>query len=564
MELTAFGEFALVFGLASILGIILTKLKQPALLGYILCGLIIGPFTPHFVPDVEAIELFSKIGITLLLFILGLELNFNEIKSLGKVAFYTGIGQIVFTSIAGFAICMLLGYSPVSAIYLAIGLTFSSTIIIIKLLSEKKQLESLFGRISLGFLLVQDLVAIIILIVLSTLSNVEGGDVAGLMSNLGIAAGKGVLLAVGVYLVTKFVLNPILTALKKEKEVIFVTVIAWALLLASITGSEFMGFSIEIGGLIAGIALANRFENLQISSWTKPLRDFFILLFFVLLGLHVELDAVQAVIWQAVLLSVFVLIGNPLIVVFIMKTLGYSKRVSFFTSLAVAQISEFSLIVASFGFNLGHVDSNSLTLLTLVGGMTMAVSTYFIYYNEAIYRKLEKFLDIFHFKKDAIDDDDEGSDKPDIVMFGCHRMGKTLIEQIPKFKKTGFIVDFDPQTVGHLNEQGYKTAFADINHTDLYESFGVNDAKIVISTVPLLSENSKLINYISGLKHKPILITAANDKETARILYEKGSDFVVYPHLLGSEVLARIIRKASITKSVIRMREKHRGMLEAG
>jgi hypothetical protein len=282
-----------------------------------------------------------------------------------------------------------------------------------------------------------------------------------------------------------------------------------------------------------------------------------------MLGLHVELEAVQAVIWQALLLSLFVLIGNPLIVIFIMKLLGYSKRVSFFTSLAVAQISEFSLIVASFGFNLGHVDSNSLTLLTLVGGITMAISTYFIYYNEAIYNKLEKTLDIFHFKKDGIDDDGHNDIKPEVIMFGCHRMGKTLIEQIPGFKKKGFIVDFDPQTVEHLKQKGYKTAFADINHTDLFESFGVNDAKIVISTVPSLSENSKLIQYISTLQNKPILITAANDTETARKLYEKGADFVVYPHLLGSEVLARIIKKTQITKSVIKMRQKHRDMLGA-
>jgi Kef-type K+ transport system membrane component KefB len=553
--MNVFNEFAIILTLAAFLGLILSKLKQPVLLGYILCGLILGPLTPGLNFDTETLELFSKIGITLLLFILGLELNIAELKHLGKVALTTGLGQIIFTSVIGYVISLALGFSVTASLYIAIALTFSSTIIIVKLLSQRNQLDTLFGKISTGFLLVQDFVAILLIIGLSAFGKIEGGSATVISLQLGITLLKGIGVAVGILVFTKYVLNPLLNWIKDDKDILFITVIAWAVALASLMGSSYIGFSIEIGGLLAGLALANRFEHLQIESWMKPLRDFFVSIFFILLGLHISVEAVGEVILPALLLSAFVLVGNPIIVILIMKWLGYSKKVSFMTSLAVAQISEFSLLVTQFGLDLGHVNNQELTLVTLIGGITMTLSTYLIYYNEQLYERLNKYLDIFRFK-DSADSDDILVPNYEIVMFGCHRMGRNLLKMHPATKDKILIVDYDARIVKELQTEGYNAVFGDMNSLDMYAAYKIDTARTVISTVPMLKENKLLLQYISKLETKPLTIITANDDNSAKHLYEFGADFVVYPHMLGSHILFNIVRKGSLTKNMVKVRTK--------
>lgn len=553
MELTVFSEFGIVIGLAAVLGIIASKLRQPAILGYIICGLLIGPLSPGFHPSDELLQLFAKIGITFLLFVLGLELNLQELKSVGKVALATGLGQILFTSIIGYVLCILLGFSSTAAIYIAIALTFSSTIIIIKLLSNKKQLDTLFGRISVGFLLVQDLVAILIIIGLSAFKTVGDGGIGVIASSLGLALVKGIVCGIGIFLFTKFILNPVLNSIKNDREVLFLTVIAWALLLAMFMSLPIIGFSIEVGGLLAGIALANRFEHLQIESWTKPLRDFFITLFFVMLGFEISIDSISTVILPAILLSFYVLVGNPLLVLVIMGMLGYSSKVSFYTSLAVAQISEFSLIVTKFGYDLGHVDSNALTLVTLIGAITMVFSTYLISYNDQLYERFQKVLKIFE-KKKLSSYTISADHHPDIILFGCHRMGKNLLKDLHGRKDQICIVDYDSKVVKNLIDQGYDALYGDITDDNVYEKIHLIEARIVISTIPSIRENRKLLNYINTFSEKPMTVITATEDDSAKALYDLGADFVIYPHMLGSQLLTNIVAKGTLSKSMVKLR----------
>ncbi|MFW5720648.1 MAG: cation:proton antiporter, partial [Candidatus Dojkabacteria bacterium] len=476
MELTAFTELGIILGLAALLGIVFTRLKQPAILGYILCGLIIGPLTTQYHPQEEQIELFKDVGITLLLFVLGLELNIKELKNLGSVAFATGIGQIIFTSGVGYFLSLVLGFGFIDSMYIAIALTFSSTIIIVKLLSTKGQIDSLYGRISVGFLLVQDFVAILLIIGLTAMNGVDGASGSGIVLNLGLTALKGVLVGAIVFVFARFVLNPLLNVIRRDKEILFITVIAWAVLLAGFMHLPVIGFSIEIGGLLAGITLSGRFEHLQIESWTRPLRDFFLILFFVVLGLQISVDSISSSLLPAVLFSLFVLIGNPLIVMIIMGALGYSSKIGFLTSLAVAQISEFSLILINFAMDLGHVDATVLTTVTLVGGITMTVSTYLIYYNEEIYERFSRYLKVFEFSKKKANETMPVEDTIEAVLFGCHRMGRKLLKSVPGAKKHWLVVDIDPQIVAQLQKEGYKACYGDIGDSELYEAFKISGA----------------------------------------------------------------------------------------
>lgn len=560
MDVSAFSEFSIIFVLAALLGLVVNRLRQPAILGYIICGLLVGPFTPAFHPDVSSIDLFSKIGITLLLFILGLELDLEELKKLGKVAVITGLGQIIFTSGIGYFICLSLGFDVTTSLYLAIGLTFSSTIIIIKILSQINQLEQLHGRISTGFLLVQDLVAIIILIIISTLSGADGGSSAGAIGlEVIFSFIKAIIFILGSLFLAKAVVFPLLDKLKREKEIVFITVIAWALLLATLAESPWFGFSIEIGGLVAGIALASRFESLQIESWTKPLRDFFILLFFVVLGLHVHVDSLSDTLLPSILLSLFVLVGNPLIVIVIMKFLKYSKKTSFMTSLAVAQISEFSLIVANFGFNLGHIESQSLTVLTIVGGITMTISTYFIYYNEALYKRLYKFLDIFGFKKET-DIDEKVEKQHDVVLVGCHQFGEVLLSMIPSLKRKALIIDMDPLLIKHLRKKGYTVYYGELGNTETAEKLEIEKARLIVSTLTEYRENKKLITYLRKRKKNhdksQLIIVSSNSAFDTKRLYKAGADVVIFQQMLGSDIIRKVIKNYQLPKNVVKNRTK--------
>ena len=567
MELNAFSEFGVVIGLAAMLGIIATKLKQPPILGYILTGLILGPLTPYFNPESTSTNLLASIGVTFLLFTLGLELKLSELKKLGKVSFATGLGQIIFTSIIGFIIAQFLGFSSVESFYIAIGLTFSSTIIIIKLLSHKNKLDTLYGKISVGFLLVQDFVAILILIWISTMGKIGGASIESVSVNMLMAILKGIVAIAIIYVFVRFILNPVLNSLRMEKEVMFITVLAWALLLAAVFSSEQIGFTKEFGGLIAGIALANRFEHLQLESWTRPLRDFFLALFFVLLGSNIQVESLGQAFWPAIIFSVFVLIGNPIIVMIILGVMGYRKKTSFLTSLAVAQISEFSLILIGYAYTeLNAVDNLTLTIMALVGGITMTISSYMIYYNEELYESLSKYLGIFEIKKNNKSEEDIAesnySDKK-IILFGCHRMGRNLLRQMPDEKDNILIIDLDPKNVRDLRDLGYDVLYADMSDDMMFDFFHLAEAEVVISTVPSLKENHKLLQYISEMKYKPVTLMTATEGESAKKLYEYGADFVIYPHLVSSEILTEIIKKRSLSKKFIKSRSRHMEGLSA-
>jgi len=267
-----FIELSLIIAITVLISGITRLLKQPLIIGYILTGIIVSPYFLNIVQSTETIKVFSQIGIALLLFIVGLSLSPKVIKEVGKVSLITGIGQIIFTSLFGFLISRLLGFSVIVSIYIAIALTFSSTIIIMKLLSDKQDLEKLYGKISIGFLLVQDIFVIILLMVISSFSGNLSMSTLSLRTIL-----VGILLIGGFVLISIYVLPSLSKFFAKSQEFLFLFSIGWGLGLAALF--HYMGFSMEIGALIAGIARSMSPFHYEISSKMRPLRDFFIILF---------------------------------------------------------------------------------------------------------------------------------------------------------------------------------------------------------------------------------------------------------------------------------------------
>jgi len=337
---STFIEIAAILALAALLGALGQKLRQPLIIMFMAAGILAGPAGLGIIASHGSIELLAHIGIALLLFIVGLNLDIHLIRTTGPVALATGLGQIVFTSLFGLFIALGLGLDLVNALYVAIALTFSSTIIIVKLLSDKNELDSLHGQIAIGFLIVQDIAAIIALVVLTTLG-ARTAAVSPLASVL-IIAGKFLgFLALVVFLAWK-VIPRLARRLAASQEMLTLFAVAWAVILGA--AGELLGFSKEIGAFLAGVSLASTEYREALGTRLAGLRDFLLLFFFIDLGSRLDLSMVGSQALPAALLSLFVLVGNPLVVMVIMGLMGYRRRTGFLAGLTVAQISEFSLI----------------------------------------------------------------------------------------------------------------------------------------------------------------------------------------------------------------------------
>lgn len=541
-----FIELTVIISLAAVLSIIFRILKQPPILAYILTGVLLGPFALINVSDGEILRSLAEIGITLLLFMLGLELRFSELKSVGKVSVLTGLGQIIFTTAIGYVLAILLGFSPIAAIYIAIALTFSSTIIIVKLLSDKKDLNSLYGKISVGFLLVQDFVAIIALIFLSGFTN--GQSVSVLDFSLLIL--KAVVLFGWVIVLSRTVLPYLINKIAHSSEILFLFSLAWAFGVAAVVSSPYVGFSIEIGGFLAGLALANSIESYQISTKIRPLRDFFITIFFVTVGMGLVITNVGVILIPGIILSLFVLIGNPVIVMVIMGILGYRKRTGFLAGLTVAQISEFSLIVVYMGNRIGHISDQDVALITFVGAVTFVISTYMIINGDRLYKWLSPYLDIF--ERDGIREKNVKSKdfKNHVILIGARRMGSGVLEALVKNEEDLVVVDFDPDVVEKLKKDGIESYFGDITDLEIQELAALEHARIVISTVSDVEDNLLLLSALKQFKKRPKVIMLALEKEDAKELYENGADYVIVPHIAGGHHLAKILEEEDHMKLI--------------
>ncbi len=525
-----FVELSLIILAATVMGTLARLLKQPVILAYVAVGIILGPIGFAIVRESENLVLFSQIGVALLLFIVGMSLNPRHLKDVGKISLITGLGQVLFTSIFGFLISMGLGFGIIESVYISVALTFSSTIIIVKLLTDKRELDTLYGRIAVGFLLVQDFIAVLALVLISGLKP----DV-GLSSIILLTLGKGILLFLGVWLIYLTVIKPSFSFFSKNQELLFLGSIAWCFVVA--VAAMKLGFTLEIGAFLAGLALASSELGLDVGAKIRPLRDFFIALFFINLGISMTFSSVMENIWPIIIFSLFILVGNPIIVFFIMSIMGYRSRTSFLAGLTVAQISEFSLILMSAGFIAGHVGKDATILVTTIGVITITASTYLILYGSNIYNTFSGALKYFERKKLKERIEHKNINKRyDVILFGCHRMGYNVVEKT-KGKKI-LVVDFNPEIIRKLTKAGFDGIYADLNDSEVIEELTKTRPKFVISTIPSLDINKRIIKNFKEANPKCVVFATTKNALDYLELYKVGADFIAFPELLAGQKIA--------------------------
>ncbi|ADZ70986.1 cation:proton antiporter [Polymorphum gilvum] len=535
---SAFGEVAVLLVLAAAIGFLGLILRQPLIVSFIAVGLVAGPSAFDLVHSDEQIDLLSELGIAVLLFLVGIKLDVKLIRLLGAVSLMTGLGQVAFTSFFGYLIGLALGLGHVTSLYVAVALTFSSTIIIVKLLSDKREIDSLHGQIALGFLIVQDLVVVLAMIVLSAIGigAADGhGDHGGGSAVTVLASGAA--MVVLVVLFVRYVADPLTERLARAPELLVIFAIAQAAMFAAI--ADFVGLGQEVGGLLAGVSLASTPYRETIAARLAPLRDFLLLFFFIALGATLDLSLLGAHVTGAIVFSLFVLIGNPLIVLAIMGALGYRKRTGFLAGLTVAQISEFSLIFVAMGVSIGHVREDALGLVTMVGLVTIAASTYMITYSHQLYAVFEPYLGLFERKgtpREAGDTGVHAADGYKILLFGLGRYGTAIGMRLKKRGIRVLGVDFNPGAVRRWRELGLKAEYGDATDPEFIAELPLAHAEWIASTVPthptgLSYEDARTtliqLTRTAGFGGR-VALTSHSSRETED-LFAAGADIVLEP-----------------------------------
>ena len=524
-----FTEIAVLLLMAAIIGAIAVRLRQPLIVAFIVVDILAGPSVLGWVSANDQVDLLAQLGIALLLFVVGLKLDLHIIRTMGAVALAAGMGQVIFTSVVGYFIAIALGMSPVTALYVAVALTFSSTIIIVKLLPDKREVDALHGRIAIGFLIIQDIVVVLVMIGLTALG--EAGDVSSLGREAVEVLLKGGLFIVAIGLLMRFVLTPLLNQLARSPELLVLFAIAWAVALGAL--GAHLGFSKEVGAFLAGVSLASTPYREIIGSRLVSLRDFLLLFFFIDLGAGLELATLGTQVLPAIILSLFVLIGNPLIVMTILGFMGYRKRTGFLAGLTVAQISEFSLILGALGLSLGHIDADTMGLITLVGLITISASTYMILYSYPLYERFAPWLDVFERKRayrEEVGDQSTGENGVDIILFGLGRFGSGIAAELQQRGHCVLAVDFDPVLVHQQEGRGYSVRYGDAEDPEFLATLPLAQVQWVLSSVREKDINLALLHGLRDFGYKGRVSVTAHSSVDAEQLKQVGADQVLIPY----------------------------------
>jgi Kef-type K+ transport system membrane component KefB len=525
---SVFSQIGIILGLAAIGGIIAQFLKQPLIVAFIVVGILIGPSGFEMVSHSSEIELFARLGIALLLFVVGLKLDLHVIRTVGPVALASGLGQVFFTSVVGYFIALMLGFGHVPAIYIAVALTFSSTIIIVKLLSDKREVDALHGRIAVGFLIVQDIVVVLVMIGLTAYGQADSDTSLGWEAVEIILKGGAMLIVVAILM--RYVLPWLLHRLAHSTELLMLFAIAWAVIGA--TTGEVLGFSKEVGAFLAGISIASTAYREQVAARLVSLRDFLLLFFFVELGATLDLSMLGSQVFAASIFSLFVLFGNPLIVMVIMGYMGYRKRTGFLAGLTVAQISEFSLILAALGLSLGHLNQEVVGLITLVGLITISASTYMILYSHQIYERYARFLSLFERRIPYREmNDAAGAEQNiEILLVGLGRFGASVASNLAKRDCQFVAVDFDPETVRRHSRDGYNVRYGDVENPEFVASLPLDKINWVVSTVRDSQINRMLLHGLRQHGYQGKTAFSVTNRQDQILFANEGVNMVLEPY----------------------------------
>lgn len=543
VESSLFFQLSLVLALAAGISVIMRLLRQPLIIGYILTGLIAGPAFLNIIHNQTDFTTFSQIGTTLLLFIVGLGLNVKLIRSTGKPAFLVFLSNLIFLCLFAVGSSRLFGLNLTEALLIGLGLTLSSTIVVVKTLADNHEQNRLHGRLIVGVLLVEDLAATLSLIIIASSGQ---GSASGELTMLAV---KGIILAALLTFVSWAILPKLAKFFAASQEFLFGFALAWAFSIALLF--DVAGFSVEVGALFAGVSLASLPYAQEISSRLKPIRDFFLLLFFINMGGHLTLGGIETALVPALLCVAAVSFIKPFSVANTLGVMHYTKQTSFKVSAHLSQVSEFSIIMLALASTRGLVGGHVVDIITLTTLISIASSSYLMKYDGALFRRLQHFLPIIERK--LLNPETGKALEYKCLLFGYRRGGHEFLRTFRSMHKPYAVVDYNPEIVETLEHQHIPVVYGDATDYELLGEIGMDGAELVVSILPGIQNNITLLHYLRKHNPKCIFICHANDYDDAASLYEQGAAYVMLPHFIGSEKMSAFIHRNGTNRKAFDM-----------
>jgi Kef-type K+ transport system membrane component KefB len=516
--------------------------RMPSIVAYIFAGIFLGPVL-GLVEIEHSLELISELGIALLLFLVGLELSLQKIKDLGGVGLTLGGLQVLFTALGGFAVASLLGFAPVEAVFLAATVTFSSTVVVIKLLDQKGVTNRLFARISIALFLSQDIVVIVALTILSGLGG--GGDLElmAVAKNLGLAFGGMLVLLLVSLLAARYALPKPFAWAARSPDTVFIWALCWCFLVVLLAHAFHL--SVEIGAFLAGIAIAQLPIHEDLHRRLHPLMTLFIAVFLVTLGIKMDLSGLGAILPMALALSAFVLLVKPLIVFFILSRMRFSEYTAFQAAVATGQVSEFAFILLALGVGSGLIGGTVASLGGLTGLITIGISSYLIIYSEELYDFFRRFrlLAFFHAKQEP-DHEVIRKNEGHIIVVGMNALGREIVKQLSLRGERVMAIDTDPEKLAGLGAAD--TVIGSVEYETVIEEIGMRRAKLVVSALQIEDVNH-LLAYRCRNMRVPCAIHAF-DVSVVEDLLDLDTTYLLMPNVDGVVEQREIMEREGIVE----------------
>jgi Kef-type K+ transport system membrane component KefB len=559
---------------AALLALVGWRLHQPLILAYLITGVAIGPVGLRLVGDPASISTVAEIGLILLLFIIGLEIDLKKLATAGAPVLLTGGLQVPICVALGFGFFYALGFRShhgnYALIYLAATMSLSSTLVVVKLLYDKFELDTLPGRITLGVLVIQDLWAVAMLAIQPNLESPN-------LLPLALSLLKGAALVLLGLAISKNVLPHLFRAVAKAPELVLVSALAWCFFLAAV--ASLIGLSREMGALIAGVSLSTFPYSLDVIAKATSIRDFFVTLFFVALGMQIPVPTLDIVL-LALAASGFLIVSR-LVVVPMLYALRLGHRTSLIPAINLANISEFSIVIASLGLVKHQVRPDVVTTVILTFAITSVASTYMINANHSVQKVLGWGLAHLGLRDldaaAAAASETEAEEKPRSVIFlGFFRDASSILYELEKadraeqgsFLGEVMVIDFNPRAIQELRRRGVACMYGDIAHIDTLHHAGIEEALLVVSSITddILrgTTNLRLMRNIRRLCPKARVVVTSEHIRQATELYEAGADFVYVPRLHSASEIAAILRESlrsgfpsTATQAMHDLRERH-------
>jgi len=536
-------EIGMMIVIAGIMAFIFKLFKQPRIPAYVIAGIILGPLVLGLIESSEVILSLSEIGIAFLLFFAGLEINFKNLKQVGKVATITGLLEMILIGLIAIGLFVSFELQNIEMIYIMLIAAFSSTMVAIKILSDKNELGTLHGRIIVGILLVQDIIAIIALTVLN-------GDLTPV--NIGMSLAKAIGFAVVAGIFAK-ISEPILKISAKSTELILIVSLSFLFLFS--IAAYVLGLSVVVGSFFTGVALANSQFKTEIKGRIHSLRDFFGAILFVSLGMQLVWIAKEYLVILGLLLLLIIFI-KPILIMIIVRLTGYTERTSFLTGNLLGQSSEFGLILMTQAIILGQISQEFFSMTVFAVIVSMTLTGYFSQYESSLYRLVLRPAKIFRKVPIRYGNLKYGlANKKKVILLGCHRTGSLILKNFNNMKKDILVIDFDPEIIKSLIKKKVSCIYGDFNNPEIVEKIIFTNPELIISTIPSKEDNIDMIKKAKKLNLNVNIIVVAERISDAIELYEKGADYVILPKVLSGEKIIEILNNGKNKEKITKKKE---------